>query len=302
MTDAVREAALAAMQEHGFDPNSEKLFTEPNAYPEADEVQDDDEDFDDEDADSEAEEEVDGTADVDDEGDVTDDESEDVPTEYFGVDLSDLPPDKRASVIAALKERDAEIQRVQRTAAQRQEADEDEGEWEMPSDEELMQHLGYDPDDPLYEVKAETALPIAKQMLQMQAALGEILQEREVDRFEGYWTSSIDQLESDHGVEVDRDALLDYAIEHQIPDPVDAFSRYVLAGRKAVSNEAAKARAEAQRKVRERKKAASTSRPRGTNGDTKPKKPPVGLSPEEAARLAAKELGMDWGTALNITN
>lgn len=302
MTDAVREAALAAMQEHGFDPNSEKLFEEPPAYPEARGVQDEEDDYEDEEADSEAEEEVDGTAEDEEDDDFTDDESEEVPTEYFGVDLSDLPPDKRASVTAALKERDAEIQRVQRTAAQRVEEDEDEGQWELPSDEELMQHLGYDPDDPLYEVKAETALPIAKQMLQMQAALGEILQEREVDRFEGYWTNTVDQLEADHNVEVDRDALLDYAIEHQIPDPVDAFSRYVLAGRKAVSSEAAKARQEAQRKVRERKKAASTSRPRGTNGDTKPKKPPVGLTPEEAARRAAKELGMDWGTALNITN
>lgn len=298
MTDAVREAALAAMAEHGINPEDEKLWDEGSTS-EADGTEEDElEDDSDQPEDTEAGEEVDGTSEDDDE-DVTADEAEDVPTEYFGVDLSDLPPEKRQAVIDALRDRDAEIQRVQREAASKGGDDEeDEGDFEMPSDDELLAHFGYDPDDPLYEVKKETALPLIKAQLQMQAALGEILQEREVDRFEQYWSSSIEQLESDHNIKVDRDELLDFAIENQIPDPVDAFSRYVLRGRKAVSEEAEKARAEAQRKVRERKKAATTARPGGRNGDTKPAKPPVGLTPEQAARAAAKELGMDWGKAL----
>lgn len=299
MTDAVREAALAAMKEQGYDPDAEKLWDEGSTSEatgtEEDELEDDSDQLEE----AEAGEEVDGTFE-DDEEDVTEAEaSEDVPTEYFGVDLSDLPPEKRSQVIDALRDRDAEIQRVQREAASRSEADEeDEGEYEMPSDDELLAHFGYDPEDPLYEVKKETALPLIKAQLQMQSALGEILQEREVDRFEQYWTSSIEQLESDHGVEVDRDELLDFAIENKIPDPVDAYSRFVLRGRKTVSAEAEKARQEAQRKVRERKKAATTARPSGRNKDTQSASPPRNLSPEEAARKAAKELGMDWGKAL----
>lgn len=300
MADPVRDAALAAMNEHGFDPEAEKLWDEGDTseVSEAD-TEDEPEDDSEQPDDSEAAEEVDGTPDDEEDEDFTesDEDSEEVPTEYFGVDLSDLPPEKRQTVIDAFKERDAEIQRAKREAASKDDDDEeDEGEYEMPSDEELMQFLGYDPEDPLYEVKAETALPIAKRMLQQEMALAEILQEREVDRFEQYWTSSIDQLEADHNIEVDRDELLDFAIENKIPDPVDAYSRFVLRGRKTVSNEAEKARAEAAKRVRERKKAATTTRPR--NADTKPKKPPVGLSPEEAARRAAKELGMDWGKAL----
>ncbi len=298
--DPIREAALAAMKEHGFDPNAEKLFDEGES-PEAEEVQDDDLDEDDEELeDSEAPEEVDGDLEDDEDEDETALEAEDVPTEYFGEDLSDLTPEQRQRVIAALESRDAEIQRAKREAAQaRQGRGEEEEEVELPeefSDEDLMKALGYDPEDPLYEVMSTTALPIAKQLLETRQAVATLLEEREVERFEGFWNSTIDQLERDHEIEVDREELLEFAIENKVPDPVDAYSRFVLRGKKAVSEEAKKARLEAQEKVRARKKAAATQRPQG--GRTKPKAPARNLTPEEAAKMAAKELGMDWNLAL----
>lgn len=299
MDDSVRAAALAAMAEQGLTEDNWPDLDEQSDAPSA-------EDQPEEPAPAAGDEETaEDEPEPEDDAEATAIAEEDVPTEYFGVDLSDLPPEKRQEIIDGFKERDGIIQSVQRRNAELEKGKEGEEASEEPQaldDDALMGELGYDPDDPMYDVKKEVALPLARQLESLVGVVGQMYQERQAEQFESHWNSTLDALESEHGsLPISRDELVDIAIKEQIFDPVDAFNRVAMSGRKTVQDAAAAWRAEAEKAppkapAKPRPKPPSTSRPNAANAA--PSEPTELLDPTQAAMKAAEDAGLDWGTVL----
>ena len=229
---------------------------------------------------------------------------EDLPTEYFGLDLSEIPSEKRQEILDRFKEQDRYIQSIQRNKAEeertQQQPPEAEAEPEMPSDDEIMSMLGYDPDDEMYEVKKEVALPMAKMVLQQTAIVQQMAEERQVAEFENQWNTTLDQLEATHGkLPISRDELIDIAIENNIFDPADAYARVYLQGRAAVSKDVEAFKAEALRQAQEKAKPKPPATTRPVAGETDPIQPSENLTPREAALKAMKDTGFDWKDTLS---
>jgi hypothetical protein len=231
---------------------------------------------------------------------------DEVPTEYFGVDLSGLPAEARQTIIDAYKAQDRYIQSLQQdkgkdpsTAQAPPPVAAPEPEAAEPSDDDIMAALGVSPDDEMYEVKKELMLPMAKQTLQMQAAMEEMVEAQQVQKFEAHWNSTLDQLEQDHGkLPVSREELLSIAVANNIFDPADAYARVYLSGRANMNAEVEKFKAQAKAAAEEKKqRPPSTVPPRSE--EVVPATKPELLDPKAAMRQAAKDLGMDLGKTLD---
>lgn len=231
----------------------------------------------------------------------------DVPTEYFGVDLNEVPPEKRAEIINRFKEQDRYVQSVQQRAAelekqaqpQAQPAPQPEPE-AAPSDDDIMAALGVSSDDEMYDLKKELLLPQAKALAEIKATQDAFIQEQRVREFENHWNSTLDQLEETHGkLPITRDELAAIAVANDIFDPMDAYARVHLTGRQTLNAEVEKFKAEAKKAAEEaaKPKPPSTQSPRPT--DATPVAKPELLSPKDAARKAAEKLGFDWAETLN---
>lgn len=236
------------------------------------------------------------------------------PTTYFGVDLSDLPVEQRAALISELQERDTRIRSLmQRNAelAKGQEApaaqqDEPAPTAQAPeppvemSDEDVLAAFGLSKDDPMYEVKADLLLPVAKRQLQSDALVQQLVAEREAEQALAYWDESLTKLESEYGElppEVSHDDIIEFALENQIADPVSAFHAMTAGARKMLSDGAAKARREALEALK--KQQAGGVRPTKTNAKPKVDIPgDVSLTEaiRQAATAAAEETGIAWPT------
>ena len=225
-------------------------------------------------------------------------EGTEVPTEYFGLDLSDLSPESRQSVITRLKEQDKLIQQEKRTNAELAKAEEPAAQdTPEPTVDDIMEALGYDKGDPMYDVKAEVAGPLAQRLVQMEAAFSQFVQAQQLEKLADHWDGTLDYMESEYGkLPMDREEVYEYAADNGISDPRDAYNRIAVPGRKRMSAEAEKARAEA---LRNAKRGIGTPRP--TTGDAGPSEPEGRLSPRESMILAAKQTGIDWGDALRAT-
>lgn len=221
---------------------------------------------------------------------------EDVPDSFMGLDLSEVPVEKRKEIIDRFKEQDRYANREHQRAKELEkqlESQEPEppAEEELPeeiSDEDLLAKLGYDKDDPMFEVKAEVALPLAKEVLKMRQALQTIVQERMLDQFEQTWNSTLDRLEGQHGkLPIGRDELLEFAADNNIDDAETAYLKYMTPRKKAISDEVQKLKAEA---MRELKKKSTTQRPRTAKVKTKPQD---AKDMKEAFKMVEKEQGVD---------
>lgn len=293
--DSVREAALAAMKEQGI--TAENWPTDTGEEVIEPEVEGEEEAKPDATA---APEEKDPETSPSPSEEAPARADDDVPTEYFGVDLSDLPSEKRADIIARFKEQDRYVQSVQRKAAELEKQvatpqAEPEPEPEPLSDDAIMEWFGVSPDDEMYDVKKEMMLPIAKRQYQNELAVQQMMEEQQAKEFASHWNSTLDQLEADHGkLPISRDELIDIALENNIFDPVDAYARVHLSGRKTFAAEVEKFKTEAKEAA---KKPPATQRPRATEATSA--EPPELIDPKEAAKRAAKKLGFDWGDALS---
>lgn len=292
-SQSVRDAALAAMEESGLsednwpvdeaDPASEEEETDPVEVSE-EAVQ---EDPDPEEA--EASEEA-----------ATSEEDDSVPTEWFGVDLSGLPSEQRAEIIAHYKEQDKYAQSLaQKLAAKGEEEPEEkpepQAEPEPLDDDQLMKALGIDEDDPMYEVKKEIMAPLGRIIAQQQEVLAEVQAEREEQAFISWWESGLNEMEEQFGpLSIDRDDLAKIALKEGLRSPQEAYARVALSGRKTVEELVAKAK----EGVKEKAKAKPPSTQRPKSEAAVKKEPAKLLSPTEAAEAAAKATGFDWGEAL----
>lgn len=237
--------------------------------------------------------------------------TDDTPLSYMGIDLSDLPPEKRQSVIDAVKEQDKFLNRVlQRNAELEKQAAEQPTQpqveapapepVEPPTDEQLMALLGYSPEDPMYDVKSEVALPLVKKLVEVSQTVDTLQEEREVEKATQYWNETLDGLETEYGdLPCSRDELLDFAIEHAIYDPVSAYHQVMGPARKVAGDAATKARQEVLEALKKQQEGGV--RPRTTGSQSKEpeiKAEKMRDAVKEAAALAAEEAETTWDSAL----
>ena len=283
-----REAALAALAESGLDESN---------WPVDESQEDESEEVTDEDTDTEAVEEEAATSDETEEDESEEDDS--VPTEWFGVDLSGFPSEKRAEIIEAFKEQDRYAQSLSQKLKEKegeppQEEEEPEAVAEL-DDDQLMEALGVPKDDPMYDVKKEIMAPMARVMAQQQQVVQQ-LQEREAEeQFIQWWETGLDEMEAQFGpLSIDREDLAQIALKEGLRSPQEAYARVALSGRKTVEDLVKKAKEGVQEKAR--KKKPSTQRPRSDSAASKPEAKK--MTPAEAAEAAMKSTGFDWGEAL----
>lgn len=223
-----------------------------------------------------------------------------VPDSYFGVDLSDIPVEKRSDIVRELQERDERIRsEMQRNAelAKQVEAQQPGTQQDPPqepatppaemSDEDILAAYGLSKDDPMYEVKAEILLPVAKRQLQYDAVVERITAEREAEQALAYWDEQLDGLEKEFGKVPDevggRDTVIEYALENNIMDPTAAFHAVTAGARKALQDAVTKARQEALQELKRGQ--AGNVRPKAQA--TEPVEDVKAATLEEAMKLAA---------------
>lgn len=239
------------------------------------------------------------TDDGTDPSEVTPEDTEEVPTEYFGLDLSGLEPEQRAAVISELKKRDDHIGKLLRERAPEAEPTSEEPDAEPEEelkDEEILEALGLDPEsNPLDETAAKIAVPLVKRQIMQEKLLSQLIEAQELAEIDRMWRSSLSGLEREFGAlpkEVDHDAVMAFAAEQGITNPVDAYWRIVGPGRAALTD-AMKA-AEAAKRLAA-KKAATTVRP--STAAAEEDAPLKGATVREATREVAarllSELGLD---------
>lgn len=225
----------------------------------------------------------------------------DAPAEYFGVDLSELPAEKRREIIAGFRERDDYISKLLREKAEpsTEAPAAPPVEAEELTDDALLQALGLDPENDMFDQHtAKVALPLARQLLETKAAVDQLMQTQSISQAERFWNSSLDSLEKQFGeLPIDRVAVLEFAAENQIADPQDAYWRIMGPVRQQLMNAV---QTHKQSEMRDAKKGAASVRPR-TTGNTTPARleaTSVRNAVYEAAKIAAEERGLDWEQAV----
>ena len=226
-------------------------------------------------------------------GDVTE-----VPTEYFGYEFPpDLSPKERSDLIAEFKKRDDTIGKLMR------EHGEDDGTPPEPepepevvelTDGEILQALNLDPEtNPFDEATAKIAVPLVRRQMQQEATIAQLIELQEISEIDRSWRSSLEGLEKEHGalpVELDHEAVMEFAADNNIGSPVDAYWRIMGPGRSAIDRAAKDVQA---KRLTAAKTAASGTRPGTTVADDEA--PPESKTAKGATREVATRLLRDLG-------
>lgn len=229
--------------------------------------------------------------------------ADEVPTEYFGLDLSDLSAEKRGEIITAFKEQDKFIGKLLQEQAEEpapavsQPAPvEEEAPYEY-SDADVASALGIDLEDPYGAEQAKVAVPLARQLMEQKRTLDQLVQDQEVRETERIWEGGLDRLEAQYGkLPVERTRVFEMAVDEGIATPEDAYWRVAGPARASLVERIQAARAE---QLRDGKRAATGTRPRSSAPVT-----PASLKARdvkngvwEGAAAAAAELGISWDEA-----
>ena len=202
----------------------------------------------------------------------------DVPTEYFGVDLSFIEDSaERAKWIHEFQERDTFINQLLRDKAEGEgqtkpepaqpQSQEPAPQADKPdlSDEALAQALGLDLEDPYDAKLAAIAVPLARQNLELQSKVEDLSSSDAVRETQVYWETSLDKLESQFGkLPVDRLKFYEFAADNSIAEPADAYWRVVGPAKAEVMQAAQKKRVEVAEALAAFKRQASGVRPSAT--------------------------------------
>ena len=252
--------------------------------------------------------EVDGTPDGSEEEDES--QEDDVPTEYMGLDLSDIDVDTRKAILAKFAESDANYTRLSQRLKGSQEEQKPEGEGEAASEEEaqpfnvddldddkVLEMLGYDPSD---ELQKEFVAPLGRQVIQLAGMVQNLTFEREVERFASEFNSSLDEAEAEFGAdalpdEYSRDDVLSVMETQGIRDPKVAFKTLVGEARNSFVTEVEAARKAAREKAKKRINNGGSRKPPASG--TTPEPVPI-MDGRAATRAAVEELaakGFDFG-------
>jgi len=176
------------------------------------------------------------------------------PTEYFGVQLGDLPPEVRSSIIEGYQERDKFIQQLLRDKATPSgdagpaDPAAPAGAGDAPediSDKEILETLGLDPEFETPETKAILAL--ARMNVDLHNQVSTLGTKSQLNEAERYWETSLTGLEAEYGKlppGITHDDVLREAAKANIAEPMDAYWRIMGPGRAAVLAEVTKRRAD----------------------------------------------------------
>lgn len=220
----------------------------------------------------------------------------DARTEYFGFDLSDFEPNQRIEIIEELKKRDDHIGKLLRGKV----ADEEETPAPAPaplqqaSDEDILQALGLDPDNPFDEQAAKVAVPLVRKQLEQEAMLSQLIEMQELNEIDRSWRGTLGDLEKEFGVlptELDHEAVMEYAANNGINSPVAAYWQIMGPGRAALAEATKGDRA---KKLTDAKRASASTRPAPALADDDApleSKTTKGATREAAQRIM-RELGL----------
>lgn len=224
-----------------------------------------------------------------------------VPTDYYGLDLSVLPAETRLPFVKMVTEQNALITKLQQARTPAEEAATAQAtapeEAQPLTDEVLLQAMQLDLDDPFDANTAKVALPLARQLLELKSEVSGLSQTASADQTQRYWESTLDKLEADSGpLGFPRENLYQYAVDNNIADPESAYWRVIGPTR---SNAIFEIQKQAKAAATVAKKAASGTRPttRSPSGPAALEATNTKDAVKEAALRAAKELGYDWGEA-----
>jgi hypothetical protein len=233
-----------------------------------------------------------------------DEGTEDVPTEYFGQDLSEFEPEVRKAIIEMVAPRDKHIQKLLRENAEKAgEAAPGETPEAAPaapaapaevSDAEILEALGLNAEDDSPEAKA--IIGLAKFNLDLQNEVKAMASKTEVRETEVLWETQLTALEKEYGdLPVDRTEVFKRAVENGIVEPVDAYWRIMGPARQDLMAEVKKRREAATEQLAKGQKPVKPT----TSAKTEPEgleSVEVGDAIKEAFGKLTKEHGWTFGS------
>lgn len=282
--------------------------------PEQEQSDEQDQDLEGEDEDTEDDSVEDDSEDTEVDSDESeDDEGDDIPDKYFGVDLSGLPEDAKRGVYDSLRNKDKYTNRLSqeksglekevaelREFIQSQfqgEPENDGGEFQMPSDDEITEYLtkeyGLDKDDPFYEIQVKSALPGVKAALQSNHRADQMQQQLELQQYASHYMGTIDRLERKHGdLPISREDFMAWAAENDLGDPTEAFTTFQKAAKGIFEDETSSTRKAKEAARRELKKKSASTKRKSSAGQrpSKPERPTL----DDALAFAVKETGYNF--------
>lgn len=218
-------------------------------------------------------------------------QEDDVPTSYWGVDLSDIPADKRKAIIDSAEQQESYIKQLQaKLAEEPAPAPAPEPEPEV-TDEDILRAYGLDPED--WETQKLAPVIIAQARAQMQLE-AEVEQMRVIEtgrQAETAWNRELDSLEETYGkLPFSREDVLRHAVAEGIQTPYELYFKVSAPVRQEVQTAA-----NAARRVAEKREAAGL-KPRSQGGiePNMPKDASLRDIVKEAAMRAEKETGLKW--------
>ncbi len=169
-----------------------------------------------------------------------------VPETYWGVDLTGIPAERRAEVIAHFEQQDSTIQKLQARLSQAvQPGPPDNTPPAQPeelTDEALVKALGLDPEtmDPSALTPIVT---LARSVVELEDRLEGMSTREQAREAETQWNAAMDELETSYGkLPGTRLEQLQYAIDEQVSSPYELYFRLTAPIRQEVSTAAAEAR------------------------------------------------------------
>lgn len=219
----------------------------------------------------------------------------DVPTEYWGVPLDGIEPERRAEIIAHFEQQESVIHQLQNKLA----AEPEDAPVVAPftpaeevSDEDLLKAMGFDPEDWESQQLAPKVLPLARTVLSLEDQVAALVQTNQVEAAKSHWNGQLDELESTHGkLPGSREQVLRFAAAEQIASPYELYFKLST----PIKGEIEKAATEARRQAAKQANSGQL-KPRSSNAGADPV--PAGLSLRDAvaasAKAAEKETGKSW--------
>lgn len=219
---------------------------------------------------------------------------DDLPDEYWGVNLEGIPAEQKQAILAHLQQQDSFIQKLQERMAKPDEPVEPTSSTEElaePTDEELAIALGYDPEDE-YNQPSASELKLARTVLALEDQVAAISTQTAAEKAAKDWNRSLDDLESTYGkLPFDRQRVLKYAIDEGIASPFEVYFRITAPGRKQVEDAV-----RAIRQTEAKKAVGGQVKPRSSAGttETAPKTGTLREVVAQAMKEAEKETGASW--------
>jgi len=221
--------------------------------------------------------------------------AEDAPDSYWGTDLTGIPAEKRAEIVAHFEKQDSTIRKLQdRLATPLEAAPPATEETPEVTDEELLQVLGLDPD--LQGPERGALVLMARNQLALEERVEQLTTVESGRAVENSWSKQLDELEASYGaIPGDRAQQLRYAAEEGIVSPADLYFKLSAPVKKEVEGLASAARREAEKRVQ-----SGGLKPRSSAAAPAPVK--AGMSMRDAVKAAAaaaqKETGLSWKNAV----